>query len=87
MDMTDAQRLNTPAPRTDADWLGDLDPDDMLRLVAAVFEVNLDFFARRLLPQKAAAQARMTDLLVQLAGEPASPGSSDTDTASQNVPS
>ncbi|HOS87620.1 MAG TPA: aspartate aminotransferase family protein, partial [Burkholderiaceae bacterium] len=21
MDMTDAQRLNTPAPRTDADWL------------------------------------------------------------------
>lgn len=72
---------------TDADWLGDLDPDDMLRLVAAVFEVNLDFFARRLLPQKAAAQARMTDLLVQLAGEPALPGSSDTDTASQNVPS
>lgn len=70
----------------DQDWLGDLDPDEMMRLVAAVFEVNLDFFAQRLLPQKAALQARMLQLLVQLAGEQASLGSSDTDTALPNAP-
>ena len=70
----------------DPDWLGDLDPDEMLRLVAAVFEVNLDFFAQRLLPQKAALQARMTDLLLRLAGQPDSPGSFGTDTALPNAP-
>lgn len=68
------------------EWMGNLDPDEMMRLVAAVFEVNLDFFAQRLLPQKAALQARMVQLLVQLAGEQASLGSSDTDTALPNAP-
>lgn len=68
------------------EWLGNLDPDEMMRLIAAVFEVNLDFFAQRLLPQKAALQARMVELLSRLVGEQASPGSSATDTASPNAP-
>lgn len=75
------------ATGVETDWLGDLDPDEMLRLVAAVFEVNLDFFAQRLLPQKAALQARMTELLVQWVGAQDSHGSSDTDTALPNAPS
>ena len=68
------------------EWLGNLDPDEMMQLVAAVFEVNLDFFAQRLLPQKAALQARMVELLSRLVGEQASLGSSATDTALPNAP-
>lgn len=75
------------ATGADKAWLGDLDPDEMLRLMAAVFEVNLDFFAQRLLPQKAALQARMIEMLTRLAGEPALPGSSGTATALPNAPS
>lgn len=63
------------------DWLGDLDPDDMVRLTAAVFEVNLGFFGARLLPARKAAGERMAVLLAGLAGAPESPGLSGTDTA------
>jgi len=65
----------------EVEWLADLDPDDMLRLISAVYEVNFDFFARRLLPEQAAAGARMTELMIQLVGEKPSPGLSDADTA------
>jgi len=33
-----------------ADWVGELYPDDFLRLVGVVVEVNADFFAHRVLP-------------------------------------
>lgn len=56
------------------EWLDALDPDDTLRLVAAVFEVNTDFFARRLLPVNREMGARMADLLNDLGGKAASPG-------------
>lgn len=71
----------------DMAWLMDLDPDDMLRLISAVYEVNFDFFARRLLPERAAAGERLMALMVNLAGAKPSPGSSDVDTASQNLAS
>lgn len=37
---------------TDQDpaWVGDLYPDDLLRLVAAVMEINADFFTRAVTP-------------------------------------
>ncbi|MES2435056.1 MAG: hypothetical protein V4586_14685 [Pseudomonadota bacterium] len=66
-------------------WLMDLDPDDMLRLISAVYEVNFDFFARRLLPAGAAAGERMMALMINLAGEKPSPGLSDADTASPKL--
>ena len=68
----------------DIDWMMGLDPDDMLVLISAVYEVNFDFFARRLLPAREAAGARMMTKLIQLAGEKPSPGLSDADT---NLPS
>ncbi|OYU38605.1 MAG: hypothetical protein CFE33_15035 [Pseudorhodobacter sp. PARRP1] len=71
----------------DVAWLMDLDPDDMLRLISAVYEVNFDFFARRLLPERAAAGERMMALMINLAGEKPSPGLSDADTALQNLES
>lgn len=71
----------------DLAWLMDLDPDDMLRLISAVYEVNFDFFARRLLPERAAAGERLMALMINLAGEKPSPGLSDADTASQNLAS
>ena len=68
-------------------WLMDLDPDDMLRLISAVYEVNFDFFARRLLPERAAAGERLMALMINLVGEKPSLGLSDADTASQNLAS
>lgn len=39
------------ATGADADWLDNLRPDDFLDLTKTVLEVNLDFFARRVLPK------------------------------------
>lgn len=66
-------------------WLMDLDPDDMLRLISAVYEVNFDFFARRLLPERAAAGERLMALMINLVGERPSLGLSDADTASPSL--
>lgn len=60
-------------------WLMDLDPDVMLRLISAVYEVNFDFFARRLLPERAAAGERLMALMINLVGEKPSLGLSDAD--------
>ena len=60
-------------------WLMDLGPDDMLRLISAVYEVNFDFFARRLLPERAAAGERLMALMINLVGEKPSLGLSDAD--------
>ena len=69
----------------DVAWLMDLDPDDMLRLISAVYEVNFDFFARRLLPARAAAGERLMALMINLVGEKPSPGLSDADTVSPSL--
>lgn len=71
----------------DVAWLMDLDPDDMLRLISAVYEVNFDFFARRLLPARAAAGERLMALMINLVGEKPSPGLSDADTVLQTLAS
>lgn len=60
------------------------DPAVFVRLAGAVIEVNMDFFARRLLPADRAAGAAIRQA-IQLAappGAPSSPGSSSADTAS-----
>jgi hypothetical protein len=73
------------ATGAETEWLDDLYPDEMVRLMAAVFEVNLDFFALRLLPARQQAAAAMAALLIARAGPdgpPPSPGSSAPDTGS-----
>ncbi|WP_054008039.1 hypothetical protein [Cypionkella psychrotolerans] len=70
---------------TDVAWLMDLDPDEMLRLISAVYEVNFDFFARRLLPERAAAGERLMALMINWAGAKPSLGSSDADTTSPSL--
>ncbi|MDT8856429.1 hypothetical protein RNZ50_15655 [Paracoccaceae bacterium Fryx2] len=73
------------ATGTDRDWLDELYPDDMVRLAAAVFEVNLDFFAHRLLPVTREMGAGMAARMLEWSGAPPSPDSSAADTASPNA--
>ena len=51
------------AARRPRDWVANLDPDEAVRLAEAVFEVNADFFIRRLRPVVTAASARIANLL------------------------
>lgn len=44
------------------EWVGDLLPDAFLALLAAVVEVNTDFFAQRVTPAVEAVTARLTAL-------------------------
>lgn len=62
-----------------ADWLGDLDADEFLRLVGEVVEVNADFFAHRVSPALTATVDRLTSALT--AGETPSPSSSPAGSA------
>jgi hypothetical protein len=48
------------ASQTDRAFLEDLRPDEFLSLAAAVFEVNMDFFARAVLPAAAALGQGLT---------------------------
>ena len=73
------------ATGVDAGWLDALDPDDTLRLVAAVFEANADFFAQRLLPVNREMGARMANLLNRLGGDAPLPGLSSTATPLPNA--
>lgn len=50
----------TVATGLEAAFLADLRPDEFLALASAVFEVNLDFFARAVLPAARAMGAGMT---------------------------
>lgn len=59
------------------DWVDARELDQMVDLVAAIIEVNADFFVRRVLPKMEAASGRITALL----GPIASKGSSATATA------
>lgn len=47
------------ASRRPREWVAGLDLDDAVRLAQAVFEVNADFFVRRLMPAIDAAAARI----------------------------
>lgn len=58
----------------DAGWIGDLLPDDFLRLVAEVVEVNADFFAHRVSPALSQTVERLTHALTT--GATPSPSSS-----------
>ncbi len=69
------------AAGVDREWLDTLYPDDFLELAAAVVEVNLDFFGRRLRPALEAAQERLAKAMIS-AGERSSLGSAGEDTGS-----
>ncbi len=51
------------ASRRPRDWLASLDLDEAVRLAESVFEVNADFFIRRLLPSVTQAAARIGQTL------------------------
>jgi hypothetical protein len=51
------------ATRRPVDWVAGLDLDEAVRLAKAVFEVNADFFIRRLLPSVTQAAARIGQTL------------------------
>jgi hypothetical protein len=64
------------------DMIGDLLPDEFLRLVAAVMEVNGDFFVQRVAPQIAALQEKAEAAMKKAtSGATSSPSSSATATA------
>lgn len=68
----------------DEAWIGELFADAFLDLVAAVVEVNGDFFARRVAPRIAEMQARAEAAMATRAATPgamSSPSSSGTATA------
>lgn len=73
------------ASGAERDWLDEIYPDDMVRLTAAVFEVNLDFFARRLLPISQEMGTGMAALMLEWSGDTPSHGSSGADTALPNA--
>ena len=51
------------ASRRPVDWVAGLQLDEAVRLAEAVFEVNADFFIRRLLPSVTQAAARIGQAL------------------------
>jgi hypothetical protein len=51
------------ATRRPIDWVAGLDLDEAVRMAEAVFEVNADFFIRRLLPSVTQAAARIGQTL------------------------
>jgi len=74
------------ATGVDPEWLGEQDPDDLMRLLAAVCEVQIDFFVRRLRPAQDALGERTRALMAGLDGPPPLPGLSGTDTALPSAP-
>lgn len=71
----------------DPEWLDELFLPDFLRLAAAVFEVNVDFFARAVLPTVTELADRLTATaeaagIRPATGAPPSPGSASVDTGS-----
>lgn len=70
------------ATGADQAWLDELFPDDYLRLVQAVVEVNSDFFLRRLAPLILVAQATIQAQVDQIT-QPSLPISGETDTPSR----
>lgn len=66
-----------------ADWLGDLDADEFLRLVGDVVEVNADFFAHRVTPALEATVGKLMSALTHGAtpSQPSSQAASAGETA------
>jgi len=77
----DMQAAMVIATGRGAEEIGELYPDGFLRLVRAVMEVNLDFFARRVLPAWTGANAALAEQMTAAAGATSSRGSSGADTA------
>ena len=71
------------ATRRERAWVNDLSLDDAVQLAAAVFEVNADFFVRRVAPSIASAGERLAPILQdgKEVGTMPSPGSSSPATA------
>lgn len=66
------------------EWLGELNPDEMVQLIAEVVAVNMDFFVRSLAPAIKAALGRIGHLpaaVAAAAGPTPGRNSSPTDTA------
>lgn len=64
----------------DPDWVGELYPDELLKLAGVVVEVNADFFARRVLPAARAAAQAITEAVRKASpGDTSSPGSPDAE--------
>lgn len=70
------------ATGADRDWLGELYPDDFIRLARVVLEVNVDFFGRRVMPELSAAAEGLSKVMAAFRGAASSPGSADADTDS-----
>lgn len=65
------------------EWVGDLYLDDLVRLALAVFEVNADFFARRMMPAALEILGRM---LPAAGGTPATGSSAPGTATSETTP-
>jgi len=70
------------ATGTEEDWLGELWPDEFVRVARAVLEVNVDFFGRRVIPELSAAADSLTGKMTAFRGAGSSPGSDSADTTS-----
>lgn len=63
------------AARRDRAWVNDLSLDDAVKLAAAVFEVNADFFIARVVPAIQAAARKIDPMLGTLASSAGTPPS------------
>lgn len=63
-------------------FVDELWPHEFMHLAEVVFEVNVDFFARHVLPEMRVAAAKLTAAIETSLGDTGSPGSSPADGAS-----
>lgn len=60
------------------EWVGRLPPDELLKLLIVLFEVNADFFSQRLLPALKSAWSRISGRLSNLPKTVAAPSAGPT---------
>jgi hypothetical protein len=58
----------------DEEFVGDLELDELMAIASAVFEVNADFFVRRLLPAAVEAMGRIAPAIPPTLGDQLSKG-------------
>lgn len=75
------------ATGVERDWLDERPVDELMQLLAAVCEVQIDFFTRRLRPVQSELESRTRALMVALDGPQPLPSSSDPATALPNAAS
>lgn len=73
------------ATGVDPDWLDERPVDELMQLLAAVCEVQIDFFVRRLRPVQTELEGRTRALMAELDGPQPLPSSSAPDTALPNA--